>query len=82
MSIGVTTLPWDDSAVDARLWEHAVLIADWALYQVKNNGRDGTSLVTASQEMVLWPDWGVEGLSTAKERGLLQLTLLGGNSPF
>ncbi|WP_159120122.1 diguanylate cyclase [Alteromonas marina] len=82
MSIGVTTLPWDDSAVDARLWEHAVLIADWALYQVKNNGRDGTSLVTASQEMVLWPDWGVEGLSTAKERGLLQLTLLGGNSRF
>lgn len=76
MSIGATKLPWDDCQLDSRVWEHAILIADWALYQAKNNGRNTTVFINASKEMAAWTDWSVDGLSNAANKGLLLSTSL------
>ncbi|WP_334038084.1 ligand-binding sensor domain-containing diguanylate cyclase [Alteromonas macleodii] len=76
MSIGATKLPWDDCLLDSRVWEHAILIADWALYQAKNNGRNTTVFINASKEMAAWTDWSVNGLSNAANKGLLLSTSL------
>ena len=81
MSIGATKLPWDDCQLDSWVWEHAILIADWALYQAKNNGRNTTVFINASKEMAAWTDWSVEGLSSAANQGLLLSSTLENNSP-
>lgn len=80
MSIGVTRLPWDNCTLDLKIWEHAILIADWALYKAKSNGRNGTTFISASKEMAAWSDWSVDGLSTAADKGLLLSTSLQNNS--
>lgn len=82
MSIGAVWLPWDDCNVDLKIWEHAVIMADWALYRAKNEGRNGTVVVDASKEMALWSDWSVEGLLKAEGKGLLKLTHHSANSPL
>ena len=81
MSIGATKLPWDDCMLDSKIWEHAILIADWALYQAKDSGRNVTIFINASSAMSTWSDWSVEGLSSAANQGLLLSSTLENNSP-
>jgi len=81
MSIGATRLPWESCTLDSTVWEHAILIADWALYQAKESGRNVTIFINASREMAAWSDWSVEGLSSAASEGLLLSSTLDNDSP-
>ncbi|MTW12035.1 diguanylate cyclase [Pseudoduganella eburnea] len=60
-SVGIATLPIGDEALDERAFDKALKLADYALYVVKSDGRNGSALAEPEAGLI-WPEGAGAGL--------------------
>jgi diguanylate cyclase (GGDEF)-like protein len=72
-SLGIATLPLEDGGLDERSFDRALKLADYALYVVKGEGRDGSALAEPGPGLV-WPDGvGADLLKAWHDQGRLRI---------
>jgi diguanylate cyclase (GGDEF)-like protein len=72
-SAGATYIPWGEGAVDITTWQRSLLLVDWALYKVKNTGRNNTYFVEPTVSLNHWLHWSQDGIDKAEHEALLSV---------
>ncbi|MDB2331176.1 hypothetical protein N9V74_05630, partial [Alteromonas sp.] len=64
---------WGEGAVDVTTWQRSLLLVDWALYKVKNTGRNNTYFVEPTVSLNHWLHWSKDGIDKAEHEALLSV---------